>query len=442
MLSPDDLEIVKRDSDVPGLATVLDAGALTLALRNHLPDAAIEAVEPIYVHYKPQTNCLVAFRVRTTEGEALAYAKAYGADAGVKLEKTRELLNVPSPVGPGTLILESTNIGVYFFPIDHRLKSLRRLARPDTQRSLIRELFGDFPEYSTATLRHLRYKPERRYVAYLETPSRPRFLVKFFTPAGYRAAKAAAQAFCFLGQTGKERRTYFLDRHNVMGLEWLPGRLLSDTILAEDEHEGDSARAIESAGSALAEMHSAAPAKLRKISRADEIRRLEAQATTIWHLCPALGARAEGLVGKIIPALEKLSKEKTALHGDFYDKQVLLSDGIPVILDLDEARLGHPGIDLGLFIAHLERHQLYDRVSEVELDNYADALVRGYQRARRAPSAAAIHLYTAIGLLHLAAEPFRYRDQHWRDQAEKILARVDALLNRHFSAIPLSHARS
>jgi Ser/Thr protein kinase RdoA (MazF antagonist) len=440
VLSPDDLQLVGRDGDVPGLGTVLDTEALTKALHADLTDAGVSALELSYAHYKPHTSCLVAGRLVTADTELPFYAKAYGADGPVKLEKTRILQAFPSPVGPGTLILEEARIGFYFFPVDHRLKGLRRLAYPDTERSLLRGLLGKSHDFSGATLQYLRYKPERRYVASLESKQGTKFLLKFFEPARYQAAKRAAQALSAQGQTGIERATYFSDRHKVMGLEWLPGQLLSHVILAPDTGECDKAALVELTGAALAELHSHAPSGLTKQSRADEIRRLQAQAVTIRHLCPVLGKQAEELAGSVISSLDEVSAETTALHGDFYDKQVLFSDGNPVILDLDEAMLGHPAIDLGLFIAHLERHRLNHRLSSQEVDLLADALVRGYQLVRPAPAQGAIRLYTAIGLLHLAAEPFRYRDPNWREQMRSQLSHVDAILERNSAVRPLRHA--
>ena len=440
MLSADDLQIVERDREVPGLGTVLDTDALISALQASLPNAGICTLETNYVHYKPYTNCVVSGRLRTADRDLPFYAKAYGADGPVKLEKTRRLQDVPSPLGPGTLILEEARIGFYFFPVDHRLKGIRRLAYPDTRRSLLRGLLGKPHELSGATFRHLRYKPERRFVACLETPGGPRSLLKFFTPERYQSAKTATQAICSQALPGMERTTYYSDRHNVMGFEWLPGRLLSETVLAPDVPEQDKASAVEKTGAALAELHSCVANALTRQRRLDEISRVDAQAETIRHLCPTLGNQAEQLCREIVSALENLSEETTVLHGDFYDKQVLISDGNPVILDLDEARLGHPAIDLGLFIAHLERHRLNHRLSSHEAGVLANALVRGYQRTRPAPTEVTIRLYTAIGLMHLAAEPFRYRDPNWHEQMQSQLSHVDAILERTSPTWPLCRA--
>lgn len=440
MLSPDDLQIVERDRDVPGLGTVLDTDALISALQGSLPNAGICTLETSYVHYKPHTNCLVSGRLRTADNDLPFYAKAYGADGPVKLEKTRRLQDVPCPLGPSTLIFDEARIGVYFFPVDHRLKGIRRLAYPDTRRSLLRGLLGKSRELSGATLRHLRYKPERRFVACLETSGGPKSLLKFFTPERYKSAKTATQTICSQGLPGMERTTYYSDRHNVMGFEWLPGRLLSETILAPDIPEQEKASAVEQTGAVLGELHSCVTNALTRQRRADEIGRLHAQAGTIRHLCPTLGDRAEQLCREIVSSLDSISEETTLLHGDFYDKQVLFSDGNPVILDLDEARLGHPAIDLGLFIAHLERHRLNHRLAPREAGVLADAFVRGYQTVRAAPTDAEIGLYTGMGLLHLVAEPFRYRDPNWRERMQEQLAHVDTILEENPALTPLRRA--
>ena len=254
-------------------------------------------------------------------------------------------------------------------------------------------------------------------------------LLKFFEPSRYQAAKRAAQAISETTTAATRRMNYFFDRHNAMGLEWLPGRLLSDVLLERDTSHQDRVASVEKTGAALAELHSCAPGALKKQLREDEIRRLHAQAATIAHLNPSLGEQAERLAVMAESELEEVAVETTALHGDFYDHQVLMSEGAPMLLDLDEAMLGHPAIDLGLFIAHLERHRLYDRLSAEEVDAYSRALVRGYEQVRSAPSESVMRLYAGIGLLHLSAEPFRYRESEWRKRMSDLLAHVEAILD-------------
>lgn len=80
-----DADLVRRDELLPGLATLLDPAAFLEALSRDLPDANPVAAEPLYLRYKPGTNCLVEYRVRAAGGrEALLYAKTYGLDAASK----------------------------------------------------------------------------------------------------------------------------------------------------------------------------------------------------------------------------------------------------------------------------------------------------------------------------------------------------------------------
>ena len=89
MLTDADDRLARRDRAIPGLATVLDPEALVAALQSACPELGIQQATPFYVHYKPATRCIVAFRLAVAgfDTELLAYADAYGPDAAVKLQK-------------------------------------------------------------------------------------------------------------------------------------------------------------------------------------------------------------------------------------------------------------------------------------------------------------------------------------------------------------------
>jgi aminoglycoside phosphotransferase (APT) family kinase protein len=160
--------------------------------------------------------------------------------------------------------------------------------------------------------------------------------------------------------------------------------------------------------------------------------RLQAQANTIAQLCPELTRTVERLVQRIAAQLSELQPVIRVLHGDFYDQQVMLgSNNTAIILDIDQAELGDPAADLGLFIAHLEREELRNKLSAQEVDTFSDALIQGYCDVCRSQESATIHLYAAIGLLYLAAEPFRYREPDWPERIAAILSRADTVLDIH-----------
>lgn len=430
MLSPADADLARRDRTIPGLATVLDNDAFLAALRSHLPGLDLRGIHPTYVHYKPLTRCMVAYRITTADAELIAYADAYGPDAKVKLKKVHEIQrNTEGPHGPWALVMEDLATAVYFFPTDRRLNALRHLANANKTRKLLRMLFPHQKALYEGTLQPLRYKPERRYVARLDTAQGPQAAVKFYTPSGYAAAKIGAETFVSQGALRLARTAGFSDRHHILAFEWQPGQLLRDIIVDSEATTTDMTAAMQLTGAALAELHTHPAGALPQRSRDAEIRRLHAQTTTLEHLCPELSRPAGMLVQRIVTQLEKSSPDALALHCDFYDQQVLITDDAAIILDLDQTELGDPAADLGLFIAHLERSELQNRLSAETVGTLADTLLHSYLQARPWLASATIRLYTAIGLLYLAAEPFRYREPDWPERMAAVLSRADTVLD-------------
>jgi aminoglycoside phosphotransferase (APT) family kinase protein len=69
----------------------------------------------------------------------------------------------------------------------------------------------------------------------------------------------------------------------------------------------------------------------------------------------------------------------TVVHRDLYEEQVLLGDRVGLI-DLDDAALGPPELDVGNLLAHLD---LLGLRSGRTLDRAAEALLDGYSRRGR-----------------------------------------------------------
>ncbi|MEN8207499.1 MAG: phosphotransferase [Pseudomonadota bacterium] len=429
MLSQGDAALVRRDRTIPGLATVLDSDAFLAALRLHMPGVDLQSIHPDYVRYKPLTRCLVAYRIKTADTELVLYANAYGPDATVRLKKAHELHHTNGPHGPGVLVMESRATAVYIFPTDRRLKALRHLTSASETRKLLQQLIPQQPALHDGTLSLLRYKPERRYVARLDTAQGPRAVVKFYNPAGYAAAKTGAMTFVSRGPLRLARTAGFSDRHHILAFEWQNGQLLRDILVDSEATATDKAAAMQLTGAALAGLHAHPAGSLGLRSRDGELRRMQAQAVTLEHLCPALARPARRLLRRITTRLQDTPASSLALHSDFYDRQVLITDDTAMLLDLDQVELGDPVADLGLFIAHLERDALQDRLSAETVGMLTDALLQGYQQVRQGSMSAAIRGYTAIGLLYLAAEPFRYREPDWVERTAAILSRADKILD-------------
>ena len=100
--------------------------------------------------------------------------------------------------------------------------------------------------------------------------------------------------------------------------------------------------------------------------------------------CTLLGARAEAssppvarAVGDVLPELEGEWTCTTVVHRDLYEEQVLVDRRVALI-DLDDAALGPPELDLGNLLAHVE---LLELRRGRDLTAGTRALVDGYLEA-------------------------------------------------------------
>lgn len=115
-----------------------------------------------------------------------------------------------------------------------------------------------------------------------------------------------------------------------------------------------------------------------------------------------------------------------AIHGDFSADQVILHDGIPVLIDWDQMAAGDPGQDLGSFLARLDAQAIEGALSAEAAGAAGAALCEGYALGAALPANLTPH--RARGLVLLATEGFRRRDPDWPRRTERLLARAEALL--------------
>ncbi len=420
VLSPHDFDLARRDTALPALATLLDPEAFTEALRRMIPLTG--TTRPLYVRYKPGTNILVAFEVEGTDGPVIVHAKGHHPADRVKFDKAAMRSAVPGPLGPGRFVLEAEGIVVSVFPNDAKLKSLERLGDPERRGRLLARLFPGRPDLWGAELDLIRYKPERRYVACLRAGRVPVAALKFFTGTGFDAAYFRARMVAPSGPFRPVRLMSASKRHRIMAMEWLPGRVLSETLASENRG------VLERVGAALAYLHASPGSGLPMCTRREEAHELRAVAENLAFLLPRLAPRIRATTERLLEVLGREPFEFRTLHGDFYAKQILVDGNEPVFLDFDRCLRGDPATDVGTFLAHLERDRLRGTLTEGVVAWAGEALLEGYRREVSGLDEARVRLATAAGLLRLAPHPFRFREPDWPERTEALLSRVEALL--------------
>ncbi len=418
MLQAPDKYIVEKESALPGLRVVLDPKQFIEYLREAFPELKPTFVRPTYVRYKPNTSCLVHYEVETKLGVNNAYTRAYRKDKLEKLERTH-LSNLK---GESCCVINDKALTIYKYPFDRKLKYLPNLFNEETHNKLLKRNLPDSLLKQNISIQPLVYKPERRFVAKLEGANYLAVL-KMYNQENLMRARANARAFSSKGNLHIARMLGRSRRYGTLALEWLEGYLLREVFF---EADFDVSK-LSQVGTALANLHSQQSDSLQKRTSKDHATKLFELSSWFKAVHPELAPRTCTLAKRISHMLPETPSRLAAVHGDFHSKQVLLRQDTVGIIDLDEAFLGDPAFDLGLFIAHLEYDALRNLFPPSLINLASEAFLEGYRETTGfLPSN--IALYTATGLLSLSPHFFRNRLSNWPEQTELIVTRVEQKL--------------
>lgn len=426
MLSYHNFNLVQRDPALPGLRVLLDPEAFQQLLGCWHPHGSPGMPRIVYIRYKPQTSCLVAFRVALHGVEVDVYAKAHRREQEGKLHKSRKHSGLPELLSRTLKVLDEHAISISVFPWDRHLRSLASLDGGQTQRRLLAQFLPNRPDLWDGELRTLRYNPERRYVAQLTGGNKPAAVLKFYDTDSFSEAHWISKRFESRGTLRIAKRLGQSRRHRVLAYEWLPGRLLSD-VIAEPTLHLDVANRV---GSALAELHAQRSQQLQRLTRQEETTNLMSLAADLGHLCPEIADRTNQLARTLSQRLVDEPPVNLPIHGDFYANQVLIGEETVACIDLDSAVLGDPAADLGNFLAHLEWSATRGEFPRDRIEPIRESLLDGYGRFQRRRDLKRIDLYTVISLLRLAPHHFRRGDPIWPERIESTLSRTEGVLNR------------
>ncbi len=414
MLTPADEQLVKRDYKLVGLQTLLDNDLALKGLQMAFPEMTIQSAQAEYLRYKPFTSCLVKYALQTDQGPDFVYARAYPSEIKDKLSKAVTQIQADALVvcGEQAIIYQH-------FPSDRKLNSLKQLIDHDERKRLLENRFPKLNLLWQSKLSPIVYKPERRFVAKLQSAN-TQAIIKLYNKADFTKAYANAKAFSEQNSFSTAKLLGRTKRHQLLAFEFLEGDLLRNALMNSQDNT-----ALVKVGSTLAELHQLPSEKLEPRSRSQEIARVTALTSYLSWLLPHLDNRLSTLSKYLCLNLEQAAPLGKVVHGDFYGKQILLNKQSIAVIDLDEAYKGDPAHDLGLFIAHLERDKLRAMLkSSPEATKHA--FLSGYeQTAKSIP--ANLNLYIVTELLGLMPHFFRNRDANWPLLTETLLLRAEEL---------------
>jgi aminoglycoside phosphotransferase (APT) family kinase protein len=427
MISSPNADLVQRDQAITGLRIILDPEVFTRLLGPYLAGMRIKNAQITYIRYKPDTRCLVNYNLNTGKTTLNVYAVAHGNDKAVKINNVRSRKTVNRYGIPGRIIFEDEGILIWVFPNDSKLKALRALDDDKKQKRLLKELLPDRPDLWHGAFKMLNYKPERRFVAVLQTKSGPQAVVRFYNSGDYHKALTIANAFHSLPNLSIPRKIGSSDDHKVLVFEWLEGQVLSDVLGGDYEV---AMRVIHETGVALAGFHLQEVGQLPGDIKTEKAEKLQALADSMKLILPHLSTRALAAASHLASKFS-LDAERKPIHGDFYAKQVLINNNKQTsFIDLDEAMLGDPRADLGLFIAYLKYMVLSGRLAENRLPTFTQSFLNGYYRIMGKEQLGDLHPYVAAGLFQLLPHPFRHCEKDWIMWTEQILNMVESEISK------------
>lgn len=415
VLSPADAALAERDPALPGMATVLDAGAVLDTVRAVAPGPPATGARATYVRYKPGTSCVVGYRLATSAGPVLAYAKAHAHGDTAKLGKAWRKQAPDPALDWGVLALEPEAVLVATAFSDRDLPAMAALADPRRREALLRRLLPGHPDVWHAVPTALRHKPERRWVGVVELDGERVALLKAYRTGDVRHARAGQRALA----GSRARPLGWSGRLGVLASGWVPGPTLAETLAC------GAGADVAAVGAALARIHGI-DASLPTVTAGDRLAAAVTAADALASVAPELGARAHRVAARAGRHLAAMPPVATVVHGDFSADQVVVGPGSVAIIDFDGAGVSDPATDVASFAADLERAEIERRLPRGRAAEITAELVEGYRAAGGREVEGRVDAFRAVALLRLAVAPFRERYAAWPDAAAAILARAEA----------------
>lgn len=419
-----DQDLIARDHALPGLRCILEPGRLLSALQRSRPEESIDSIRLDYVRYKPNVNCIGRFTAGINGHSHLGYVKVFGEDAALKLAKAGAR-SEPGLAGTGCVTVREDALVLSWFPFDLKLNSIQRLAEVTARNRLIRRVFKQDHSWVGADYEVLNYKPERRLVCRFEQPDGNAATVKFYTRGAFSRTAHLRRNRAFSSDLPVPRYIGGSKKHNIHAFEWLPGENLREVSLCRTADPQHHRRA----GQLLAQLHASPANGLATKEASATGRTVREIARQMELILPASGARAIALALRLGRLATELQRDDCPVHGDFYDKQIIVGPEGLVVLDLDRSRNGTGAEDLGCFIAHLELLAILNpEVQGRRVSLLAESLLEGYAESGGRYQEREQTIWTAVSLFGLLHHPFRDRVPDWPSRTHEILARTEALL--------------
>ena len=303
----------------------------------------------------------------------------------------------------------------YPFPLDlklpHLVEAVQRKAVLTELQTASPDTLGQFGEVKHFTAKALRYVSGRRcqllFTLVNSVGSRLQLLGKVFRDSrGEQLGCLMNDVADLYADFGDEsvsapRSLGYSSRLRMLFQEFVPGETLLDRM-----HSGEADEAaIAGAARAAVVFHHSRLAPTARYEIDDEweiLKRSRRQLSDVGEtsdafgqLFRAIGAECEHLRGGTL----------APVHRDFYDRQLLQTANHTALIDLDQAAIGNPEIDIANFLVHLRLRMRQGTISNAQASLWKTKFLSEYSAASESePCDRRLSFFFASACLRMAAK--------------------------------------
>ena len=297
-----------------------------------------------------------------------------------------------TPEGASVTDSEGTRIAVWRMPDDPRIPGLAAALDPTRAAALV----GSWRRRWRGKTRLRAYRPGTRAVVEVRGRKTSFFLKLVPTDK----VEALHHNHRRLAAHLPVPRSLGVNRDlGLLALQALPGTSLRDALDQPETPLPDVA--------ALNGLLAALPAPSPGLTARSPIERVKRLGDLLSHLLPEVSNR----IGELVERIGRDAVERSVpIHGDFYEAQLLVSDGVVVgVLDVDTFGWGRPGDDPATMLGHLDIRRS-DPARARRIEAYASSLLGAWDGM---VDPGDLRRRTAAVVLGLATGPFRVQREDW-----------------------------
>ena len=431
------MHLYQPDHDLPATRVVFNTDAVAARIAPWFVGAGDVCVSITDIRYKPNTSCVVTYRVDAGDSRTFVHAKAFQLQDWPT--RKQKIVQDDGAAGQSSDVLYDDDFcfALFRFPVDSKLPDISKFVE-DPNEFLSRVLFEEFQAERLVSFETLAYKPNRRFTAALNLESGKRLVLKLHDPTTFEHVLESAAILKKTSPVATPKREGRSNRHRALAYEWVVGTRPSISRI----DRGECKRLMEMIFEFLDCLHHPAPSsgKPVPVQRAsDGITEIGDYLASVY---PPIADNIREAGRRILNGLPS-EVPATLIHGDFHLDQILVSRGKKgrvSACDFDSCCLGDPTIDLANFVGHLRYRACLGEVSLEQVSEINHWATRHLENSDDPASANRFAWNQLAAMFRLVTHPFRSGSANWIKQTEQFVAHINQqtdFISRTSKSIPI-----